>query len=55
MEISRRSYRYRPAEQPENDLLRAKLHEIAQEAPRLATGPLGPTSVGRGGWSTTNG
>ncbi len=31
--ISRTGYRYRPVERPENELLRAKLHQIAGEAP----------------------
>lgn len=39
MEISRRGYRYQPVEQPENDRLRAKLHEIAQEDPTAGYRP----------------
>jgi len=39
MEISRTGYRYQPVEQLENDLLRAKLHEIAQEDPTAGYRP----------------
>lgn len=37
--ISRTSYRYGPVEQPENGMLRTKLHEIAQEEPTAGYRP----------------